>query len=151
MGIKRRRASVTVVVASLLLVLAVAGCGSSSKSGSSLTKAQFLAKANAICKAGNVKTNALGAKLNKTQSQAKALQIIGGEYIPAIQSQIDQVRALGGPAGDQAKVTAMLNLAQSALDKVKGNPKLLFQSASPFHAFALQAHAYGMTQCAQNA
>jgi hypothetical protein len=123
-----------IFVAVILAVgLVAAGCGSSNDNSSTstagLTKAEFVAQANAICDKGNK-------------------QDAG---VAGIQSQIDQVRALGAPSGDEATVTNMLDVAQADLDKVKANPALLNSSkANPFGDFAALAHPYGLTSCAPN-
>lgn len=140
----------------LILGLAVAGCGSSSKSSSStsvkpaLTKAQFLVQANAICKAGNAKTQARGRALGNNPSRAQIVSYVTKFLAPEIQSQINAVRALAVQTADSAKLTSMLDLAQADLDKVKANPLSIATNASPFHNFGVQAHAYGLTQCAAN-
>jgi hypothetical protein len=124
-----RFAGSTVLVASLAVALAAAGCGgdnSDSTSTATITKTEFVAKANAVCAAGN---------------KAKP-------SVANIQGQIDSVRALGAPSGDEATVTKMLDTAQADLDTVKGNPALLNGKSDPFKDFAALAHPYGLTQCA---
>jgi hypothetical protein len=144
------------IAGTLIVGLAAAGCGSSSSSSKStsstttpaITKAAFLAKANAICTAGNKLSNAAGAKLGKSPSQAQVVASVKSVDVPSIQSQIDGIRALGAPAGDQATVTNMLNLAQADLNKVKSNPAVL--SGTTFADFAKIAHPYGLKACAPN-
>ena len=151
------RRKLTAVAASLAIVFAATGCGSSKKSstGSSaapaITKAEFLAKGNAICQQGNVARTKAGNALGNNPSRKQILDYVTKSFIPGIQSTIDQLRALGAPAGDQAKVTGMLNLAQADLDKLKAKPILLANGPGLFHNFAVRAHAYGLTQCAKNA
>jgi hypothetical protein len=147
------------IAAALIVGLAAAGCGSSSSSSKStsstttpaITKAAFLAKANAICTQGNKVTNAAAATLGKSPSQAQVVALVKGTDVPSIQTQIDGIRALGAPSGDQATVTNILSLAQADLNKVKSNPTLLAATTSPFANFAKIAHPYGLTACAPNA
>jgi hypothetical protein len=143
------------IAATLIVGLVAAGCGSSSKSSSkstsAITKPEFLAKANAICTRGNAQTAAAGAKLGKSPTPAQVAAAVKSSTVPAIQAQIDGVRALGAPSGDRAMVTNMLNLAQADLNKVKSNPALLQGKSSPFADFAKIAHPYGLTACAQDA
>jgi hypothetical protein len=150
----------TAIATALIVGLVAAGCGSSSSStkttGSTattaLTKTQFLARANAICTTGNNQIAAADAKLSKNPTQAQITAVVKTTTAPSIQAQIDGIRALGAPSGDQATVTNMLNLAQADLNKVKSNPSLLATGgASPFADFAKVAHPYGLTACAQNA
>ncbi len=139
----------SLVIAAALVVAIAAGCGSSSNSTTStaaLSKAAFLAKANAICKAGNAKQTAAQKTLGKQPTKAQIQSYATSTAIPNIQSQIDQVRALGAPAGDQAKVSAMLATAQADLNKIKSNPDLI--AGDQFGNFAKVAHPYGLTSCA---
>jgi hypothetical protein len=68
-------------------------------------------------------------------------------FAPDIQSQIDGLRALGAQSSDQATVLRMLDVAQTDLNKIKGNPALLASGAG-FADFARLAHPYGLTACA---
>ena len=143
-----QRLGLTVAVG-IAAALIAAGCGSSNSSTTttSLTKAEFLAKANAICKAGTAKQTAAQESLGKNPSQAQLQAYVKGVAIPTIQSQINAVRALGAPAGDEAKVNAMLALAQADLNKIKTNLGLISHD-NTFANFAAVAHPYGMTSCA---
>jgi hypothetical protein len=154
------RLTAAAIAAALIVGLAAGGCGSSSSSSKStgstattaLTKPEFLAKANAICTTGNNQIGAADAKLGKNPTQAQAKAVVKTTTVPSIQAQIDGIRALGAPSGDQATVTNLLNLAQADLNKVKSNPALLTSGGTnPFASFAKVAHPYGLTACAQNA
>jgi hypothetical protein len=147
-----QRLGVTLGVA-IAAALIAAGCGSSSSSSTTttaLSKSEFLSKANAICKQGTKTLTAGQESLGKNSSQAQINNYVTSTFIPSVQSQIDQVRALGAPAGDEAKVKSMLALAQADLDKIKSNPSLAVGKADQFSNFAAVAHPYGMTSCAPN-
>jgi basic membrane lipoprotein Med (substrate-binding protein (PBP1-ABC) superfamily) len=139
-----------VAIAAAVTVGAVAGCGSTSSSSTTaaITKAAFLAKANAICIQSNKRTNTAGAKLGKNPTQAQIVTTVRTKFVPSIQTSITQIRALGAPTGDQATVTKILNLAQADLNKVKSNPLLLVGSNAAFADFAKIAHPYGLKECA---
>jgi hypothetical protein len=146
-----RRLPAMAIAAMLIAALGAVGCGSSSSTTTSttaITKTEFLAKGNAICAKGNKELNAVGAKLGKSPSQAQVTAAVNSSYVPSIQAQIDGIRALGAPAGDEATVTNMLDLAQADLNKIKGDPTLLVSQNDPFANFAKIAHPYGLTQCA---
>ena len=146
--------AVVAAVAALLIVGLAAGCGSSNSSSSTstaaLSKPSFLARANAICKEGSQKQGAAQSALGKQPSQAQVTTYVNTSLAPNIQAQIDGVRALGAPSGDQATVTKMLDTAQADLNKVKANPALLTGKTDPFADFANLAHPYGLTSCAPN-
>ncbi len=136
----------------LLLGIGAAGCGSSDSTDTTtaITKAAFVAKANAICTKGNKAQNAAGEKLGQNPSQAQFTAYAKDTAIPNIQGQIDSVRALGAPAGDEATVSHMLDLAQADLNKIKADPTLLQGNSDQFADFAKIAHPYGLTACDSN-
>jgi hypothetical protein len=146
------------LAATLVVVCFAAGCGSSNKTASTattptLTKAQFLAQGNAICAGGNQKLSALQKALEKTfgnhaPNAAQLGTYVTTTFAPIIQGQIDKLRSLGAPAGEQATLTSLLGLAQADLNKVKGNPTALISERRPFADFARAAHSYGLTSCA---
>lgn len=151
----RRLAGAMALALTLSAGLVAAGCGSSSSSSSTatkpaLTKAAFLAQGNAICTDGNKKLEVFEKRLQGGPTQAELKTFVTGPFASEVQRQINAVRALGAPSGDQATVTHMLDLAQADLDRVKANTKLLeSRTASPFHDFSTLAHAYGLTACSE--
>lgn len=141
------------VVAALVITGVAAGCGSSSSSNSSaapkLTKAEFLRQGNAICRAGNAKTDALAGSLGPHATRAQVIAVVERRFVPAIQSQITQIRALAGQTADKSRLASMLDLAQTDLNKVKADPAILASGKPLFQDFANQAHAYGLRECAK--
>ncbi len=145
-------------VAILIVGLVLAACGSSNNNSTSttaaLTKAEFLKKGNAICKKGNQQINQAGKAIFKPKQKPTSAQLqkFANAAETSIQSQINELKALGAPSGDQTKVTAMLATAQVNLSKVKQNPTLLTSNNQhPFAGAAKLLHAYGLTTCAANA
>ena len=148
------RAVMLVAIVALLPV--AAGCGSSKKKSAAaapaLTKAAFLKRGNAICKRGNQQINQVSRKLfptkNARPSQAQLKKFATATLIPSVQSQINGVKALGAPKGDEAKVSAIITSAQAALDQGKKDPLLLVSSKhDPFAKTNKLAKAYGLTVC----
>jgi hypothetical protein len=149
-----RRAGWIAIVA-LLIAGVVAGCGGSSTSSSAtkstaaaatITKAQLVAKANAICTTGNGPILAAGAQLASHPSRAQVVSIVEHVYVPSIESQLSSIKALGVPAGEEAVVARMLKLAEADLAKLKHNPALV--TTDVFGGFARVAHPYGLVACA---
>jgi len=153
MNLRRPAPLAGAAFATLAVALVAAGCGSSSSSSTSttaaLSKADFVAQANAICSKGNKVTDAAGAQLGKGSSAAQVAAVVTKSFVPGIQSQIDAIKALGAPAGDESTVSSMLGLAQADLDKLKADPSLL-GDPKLFSDFANAAHPYGLTACAPN-
>jgi hypothetical protein len=145
-----------VAIMSVGLVFAACGSNNNNTSTTALTKAEFLKKGNAICKKGNQQINqasktAFLSKGKPSGPPPKSAQVkfATDSLIPTIQGEIDGVKALGAPAGDEAQVKAITDSAQSALDKGKADPTLLLQSGkkNPFAKSNKLANAYGLTVC----
>lgn len=141
------------VVAGMLLAgLGVAGCGGASGSTTkatatpAITKAELVAKANAICGNADPTLSAATAKLASRPPKTQIVAIVEGTFVPSIEAQIAGVRALGVPPGEQAILTRMLDLAQADLNKLKSNPALV--ATDIFGDYARVAHPYGLTACA---
>ena len=151
------------VAVAAIAALAIAGCGGGSSSsttgasgtsgaqGAALSKSEFLAKGNAVCAKGNQALNAAGNKAFSSgqPTQADEEKFVTDTVIPNIQAQIDGIKALPPPSGDEDQVNAIVAAAQSALDKGKQDPSLLTgQSGSdPFTQANKLADAYGLTKC----
>ncbi len=133
-----------------MLGLGVAGCGGTSSAKSTpataITKAEFVAKANAICGKADPALSEATAKLASLHTEAQIATIVNGTYVPSIEAQITGIRALGTPTGDQAAVTSMLKLVQADLNRLKSDPPLV--ATDVFADFAKVAHPYGLTACA---
>jgi hypothetical protein len=156
------------VAGALAVGLVVAGCGSSSSSststgasgasgatgasGAPLSKSEFVSQANAVCKQGNAEINKAGQSQfgsGQKPSQADQEKFATDTAIPNIQSQIDGIKALTPPAGDEDQVNAIIAAAQSDLDKAKADPSVLTDQgpSDPFADANKLANAYGLTVC----
>jgi hypothetical protein len=153
-----RLSGVAAIGVTVAVGLGGAGCGSSHSSSAAtkpaLSKGQFIAQGNAICAHGNQALASAQKTLEKTignhaPTPAQVTAYVNGVFAPLIQSQIDQIRALGAPSGEQAAWAHMLDLAQTELNTVKSNPAATAGgNTHPFANFALLAHRYGLTACA---
>jgi hypothetical protein len=145
--------TISILVCFLAAGLLAAGCGSSDKSGekSSITKAEFVKKGNAICAQGNKKIEAQGQKLfgpNKKPSKAKLEEFASTVLLPSVEDQVNKIRALGAPKGDEAKVKAILDAADQGVQKGKQDPlSLTNEGADPFAKANRLAKAYGLKVC----
>jgi hypothetical protein len=156
-------------------VLAVAaagtlmGCGGGSDNGgggakdttvstSSHSKAEFIKLANTICKKGKETTvGKLGPYLKSHGGETKvtpkserifaeALQVV---FLPAVQTQIEEIRALGAPAGDEQKIEAFLSALQEATDAHReGAVRSQEVFTKDFKRSARLAQEYGLEYCA---
>lgn len=123
------------------------GCGGDDNP----TKAEFLKDGNAACKKGNKEINQAAKQTftsKKQPSKAQLNKFAEETLIPSIQGQIDDIRDLGAPSGDEDQVNKILDDAQAALDKGKDDPTLLTSDKQdPFKQVNKDASAYGLTAC----
>src|SRR5437762_14214440 len=97
------------------------GCGggsdSTTTSTAALSKSEFLAQGNKICADGTKQINQAAKTVfrNAKPSASQVNQFVTQTAIPNIQAQINGVKDLPAPAGDEAQVTAIVTSAQSAL------------------------------------
>jgi hypothetical protein len=139
----------------------VAGCGSSSsstESTASLSKAEFVKQGNAICEAGNKEINAGFEEFAKEREFSKTKQPSPAEIeegaeeivVPSIRKQIDQIKALGAPEGEEEQVEAFVENAETQLEKGEEDASLLADESK--HLFASvneEGKALGLTACAE--
>ncbi|MGZ5326344.1 MAG: hypothetical protein ACXWEL_06905 [Solirubrobacterales bacterium] len=136
----------------LAIALIAVGCGGGSDNTSStsdLTKAEFIAKANAICAQGNKEIQQAFEALGQGKpSQAQLDQIATDTLLPSVEKQVSQIRDLGIPKGEEDQVNAILDSAQSGIDKGKADPSSLVSDQNdPFKEANQLAKQYGMTEC----
>jgi hypothetical protein len=156
----RRRLAASLI--SVLLALPVAACGEKDESGAisttttSLTKAQFLREADKICKQSDDKIERASKQFfadappNKEAPPAEIEKFGEQTVFPTIQDEIDRIRGLGAPAGDEEQVNAILSAAEDGLDKLEQDASQLAKggTASAFEQAQKLSGAYGLDQCA---
>lgn len=123
-------------------LLTVSGCGKT------ISKAEFLKQADAICQKGNtaIDKSVKGVDLDNTTEAAAALS---EKVVPAAKKQIRQIRALGFPEGDGAELDAMLDDADALLDKAADDPLKAYRTHThPFADVDRRLIGYGITRCA---
>lgn len=150
---------VALLVAVAAIAMIVAGCGGSSDSSestSSLTKAEFVKQGNAICAKGNKEIQEgfeefeqeVGSQKQPTKAQlTEAIETI---VLPAVSRQVEGVKDLGAPSGEEAKVEAITDSAEEALEKGEEDPAALTtEKADPFAKANELANEYGLTKCGE--
>jgi hypothetical protein len=140
----------------LAIGVIAAGCGSSSDSTSSLTKAEFIKQADAICTAGNksdeaefeayAKENGLE---NKEPSDAQKEELVTDVVLPSISKQGEEISALGAPSGEEDQVNAIVDGIEGAVEEAEGDPSVVLSGPGPFKEVDKLAKDYGLTVCGQ--
>jgi beta-phosphoglucomutase-like phosphatase (HAD superfamily) len=144
----KRRSFFAVATASALVLLVFASCGSSSPS---LTRAEYVKKANAICKEWQEERNkAFGVIIQKYQGQKPTPQLQQKAAEEAVLDPYEhltqKLAALDTPEEDGEKAQALLTAMEGALAKVKANPRVVV-SGSPFTKADHLAADFGLDKC----
>jgi hypothetical protein len=130
--------------------LVVAGCGGGdddSTSTSSLAKPAWIAKADAICQQGNQEIEQAANEQFGQPSDEQVQQFTSETVVPSVQRQIDQIRDLGAPSGDEDQVNEILDTVQADIDKAKSATTL---PDDPFADGNALATKYGLKVCGQD-
>lgn len=129
MGNNRVAAAVVCFGAMMLLLL---GCGSgdgSSSTDDGLTKADFAGQADTICKQAKddivTKNVAQIRKLANDPKAREALEykLVETAVVPSLEREVEQLKALGAPAGDDGQIGKMLKLIEGAIAEAKTEPE----------------------------
>lgn len=156
-----RKPVFAVLIGALAIAAIASGCGggdSSSESTASLTKAEFVKEGNAICSKGNAEIESefeafsKERNLSETKAPSKEVQEEAAEdiLIPAISSQLKEIRALGTPEGDEGEVEEILAGAEEALEEGEEDPiSLLGNEPGKFKEVNKMAREYGLTVCGE--
>jgi hypothetical protein len=131
--------------------LIVAGCGGGGddSSTSSLSKSEWIAKADAICQQGNQEIEQAARQQfgNQKPTAADVQQFAIQTALPNTQSQIDKIKALGAPSGDEDQVNKILGAVQADIDKAKAAGDMENSTFADANALARQ---YGLKVCGQD-
>lgn len=158
------------IAVALVALFAVSGCGgggdgdsATASSGGpvtveagSLSKAQFVKQARAICTKSHEGFERDAVRILKQQKAdpTKAsegdpeAELVLDAFVPNFQSQIDQVSELGAPRGDEDEVSAFLTALQEAVDGANQDPRAFVRSEADLGKAPKLAKAYGLEECA---
>jgi len=151
-----------IAAACILLALILPGCGDEAATGETdgaLSKADFVRKAEAACK--KAKEEIVGrnfAQIRKLAKDPKAredfeYELVETAVVPALEHEVEQVKALGTPPGNAAQIEQMLKLTEGAIDEAKTEPETYVAGdayrygSEHFGDAHKQALAYGIENC----
>lgn len=151
-GKGRNLAGATLVLPAM--VLAVGGCGSGgAESTVALTKAQFLAKANAICRKAYREINQAYGKFSQTDenttTEAKRNREAERIVPPALSKVVRELRALGTPSGEEERVDKILTTWEEGIKTGEEDPIALrgLEGKFAFEKAYEGLWGYGLTGC----
>jgi hypothetical protein len=146
----------TATTASTTTVSTGATGATGAATGEPLTKDEFIAQADAVCKAGDKKIDAAAKETfsgGGQPSQADQEAFVTDDVIPNVQDEVDGIAALTPPEGDEDEVSAIVDSAQDAIDQIESDPSALTEGASaddPFAEANQLAKEYGLKVCGQS-
>jgi hypothetical protein len=132
---------------SAVLVALTAGCGGEV---AQLTHDEFVKQGNAICAKGTATINESGATAFASPgspTEPETVAFASKVIVPTVQDELDQLRSLSAPKGEETRVEEILDKAQAAVDEVRADPALLTQD-NGFEEANRLARGYGLSACA---
>jgi hypothetical protein len=137
-----------------LIALATAtvavGCGGGGDSSSSLTKAQFIRQADAMCEefregvVAVVKSPKYAESASR--SAAESEQALNAAILAVVQEEAEELGELGAPSGDEAEVAAVAKGIEAAVRNARKNPN---NAAGAFAGVEKLATKYGFKVCSE--
>jgi hypothetical protein len=158
----------SLLAAALLALTLASGCGGGDSSSASadeitvktgsLSKKQFIARADAMCKAArsrfdhdySTQFERNPPKPSKSAEVAWLGELVDTSLLPHYEKLIAEIGALGAPSADKQEVTAFLKTFQRRLDVIHEKPTELSATVTPFAKATALAKAYGANGCANS-
>jgi len=140
----------SLLVALFATTALVAACGGDDDSSSdepAPTKAAYITEADGICSDGSTTIQDIQADLPSQDINDPAVQeIITNEVLPVYDEQLNSLRDLTPPEGDEEATAAIYDALESALQAVEDDPAAIGE-ASAFQEANTLAADYGLTVC----
>jgi hypothetical protein len=121
------------------------------EAGGGLLPDDFAQEANDVCAQGNAEIDEEAGKVfggGGEPSPEEQAKFVEDAVIPSIESQIEDIRALGAPDEGAEELDAALSDAEDALDEVRSNPEILTGGDDPFADVNKQLAELGLPACA---
>jgi hypothetical protein len=140
-------AGVTLVVAAI--ALGVAGCGGDDET--TISKSDFITQANEICKTANDQVDAASNEELSANPTPEEIEAFWNDTArPSAEEQVQQIRDLGAPEGDEEQIDALLAAVESATEEAQTavDNGTFGQGPDPFEEANRLSLDYGLTDCA---
>lgn len=127
-------------VAALALAAITAGCGESESEGSdTVSKAEYVKRADAICLKLNKDTSAKYGALNqrgRPLTAAEQREATKSVYLANLQKRLDELQQLPMPEGQEEKVSALYAALQEGIRNATAQKAIAFTNTYGFFAKA---------------
>lgn len=136
-----------------VLALIAGGCGGGGGDTTSLTKAQFVKKVDALCeerekeRSNKVSAAVSGLKPGARLSNAQQTKMVETIIFPSYAKMIENVESVEAPAGDEAKINEIIKAMEKAQNKVEADPRQAVFSVVMFEEANGLATKYGLKHC----
>jgi hypothetical protein len=148
----------TAAAITLAVALFVSGCGGDDEEGGfspvvsdPLSKVEFLRQADEICLSAESQIEAAADDLlagKEDPAPAEVEEVALSVVVPALESEVAAIGALGAPLGDGEQVEAILDATRAGIAEIKADPQALLNGAPESLAQAERlARRYGSAQC----
>ena len=142
----------------LVAVVLVSGCGGDDEEGGfspvvsdPVSKVEFLRQADEICYSTESRIEAAADDLldgSGDPDPAEVEQVAIGIVVPALESEVAAIGALGVPEGDEDKVEGILDATRAGIAEIEADPQALLDGAPQSLVEAEQlSRRYGSSQC----
>jgi hypothetical protein len=112
---------------------------------------RFLAEADRICHSTNARIEAAADGLVTGRHEpppAQVRRVVLRIVVPTLRSEVEAIRALGAPAGDEAEVKAILAATDRGIRQVEADPVGVLDGPPPaLREAGRLAQAYGSAEC----
>jgi hypothetical protein len=161
---RSKRGFVALAAFAVAAAILAGGCGGGGDSSGavevqtgSLSKAEFIEKADAVCTKNQERTGReLVGYLDKHHirltgplPKAVAAGLLGSVIEPTYRREITEISELGAPDKDAEKVAAMLEAIEAGLAKAQRDPAGAFSRSELVPSAGELARAYGLTECGE--
>ena len=133
---------------------AAAGCGGDDEE-EPLSKAEYIKQGDAICKKGNAELQKEADEMfkdlgeNEQPSEEELGPFVEDVIKPNLESQLNDLRDLSPPEGDEDEVKAIYDKLEEGLGKVQDDPALLLSEDDPLQPATDAAGEYGFKECSK--
>lgn len=151
------RGPLALIAAVAMAALLLGGCGGGSEDsggGKSISKQEFIVKADGICKKGTERLQkAIFAALKNPRnlakvSQAEQAKIVTIAMVPNVSREVKELRALGVPEGDEEKIDAMIGALEEGVETAERDPEAVTKSSDVVFGISSRIAAeYGLQAC----
>jgi hypothetical protein len=135
----------------LAVALFLAGCGGGGDEETTISKAAFIKRGDAICRKADKKQEAEYKALFREIGNGGSIKVIVARILlPSIREQAKELEELGSPDGDEETVDAIVvGIRAAAKESEKTLEKEPLGFEKPFTQVSKLAASYGFTDCTE--